>query len=183
MVKIKVYRILIILSVFLIVSGCNNTEREIKTLLEEVEQYKRNNNYSEAVLTYEKIIELSDDKDYQNAYEELKLLEDDIDLVEKTIDELKKILFNPESLQVNEVIIYRSILTGETEWTNVYMDYSAMNKMGGFVRDYADATFVNSELKEDGGFFPKFESNYRSAEERIEEDDNTYYFDVDLLKE
>lgn len=157
------------------------TEKNVEVLLEEAEEYIEQKDYTNAIVKFEGIIELTNDLQYKSKIEELKtkqeIIEKDIGIVKKTIDELRGVLYNPESLQVNEVIIYRS----ESNWASVYMDYSAMNKMGGFARDYAYAAFT-AEILQEGSFFPDFESNYRSAEEDLNTEDETYYFDVNLIK-
>ncbi len=80
------------------------------------------------------------------------------------------------NIQINNVITYRS-----DSWASIYIDYSAMNKMGGYSGDYAYAAFLNEELQEDS-FFPSLESNYRNAEKDLDGNE-TYYFDVELLKQ
>jgi len=121
---------------------------------------------------------------------EEEIRERDIIIVNKTIDELKKVLLNPESLQVNEVIIHRYQYDAEREYNfekdgdtaTVYMDYSGMNKMGGYTRKYAQATFGEGKL---GGALldTNYEFNYKGIKKDISEGDPLlHYFDLDLLE-
>lgn len=185
----------LIVSVLLTSVGCDSEkkkaevlEQQVQELLAKSELQLEDGNINEAIVVYEEVFNLTENPEYQAKIDELKAeqeelqkkqekIDNDIALVNQIIDELKGILFNPNSLQVNEVIIYRH---DEIGWATVYMDYSAMNKMGGYARDYAYGAFTNEALKGDS-FFPSFESNYRSAKKDID-GESAYYFDIELLK-
>lgn len=190
MQKFYLYSLLIFV---IFIAGCNNTEKvdvsskeDIDGLLEEAEQFIEKDDYENAIIKYEEVIQITNDSQYQSKVEELEELkvkqdkdERDIEIVNVTIEQLKNVLKNPDSLKINEIIIYRS--NGDLDWATVYMDYSAMNGFGGYNREYAYAAF-NNQILQEGSFFPEFESNYRSAEEAIKNNEpETYYFDLNLI--
>src|SRR5699024_6437418 len=114
----KIQSTLVIIFLVIFFTSCSNQEKKIETLVSEAETYEEDKNFSEAIANYNQVIEMDEDSKYQSKIDELQATEEEIYLVKQTMKELEKVLFNPESLQVNEVIISRTVFSDDSEWVD-----------------------------------------------------------------
>ena len=176
--------LIIFLSIAVLFIGCSSNETELTSeeqqkvdnLMLKIDAYSKENNYMKMIEVYKEVYIITQSKEHESLIAELeqKVMDNDRVIVRKIISEVESELDSPESLQINNIIIAR----GGTwpEFCAVYMDYSAMNKLGGYSRDYASASFENEEFVE---FKEQSKDAFASLEEGI--GDELYYFDIEEL--
>ncbi len=157
-------------------------EKSIGSLAKEIKNYEINNEYIKAIEVYEELEDLTG-----NNYEEEKEIliakdkgyKNDIKVVNEIKEHFDEVLYNPESLQLHKIFIDKFSM--DTEDYEIYIDYSAMNKMGGYVREYLKWEVKKNALQnftEIGA--EEFKMNIEIDKRFVTE---SYEFDTILIKE
>lgn len=132
------------------VASQSNSEEEksIGALAKEISIYDSNKEYTKAIEVYEELEDLTGDN-YDESKKKLaakdKGYKNDIRVVNEIKEYFDEVLLNPESLQIHTIFIHK--LSMDSEDYEIYVDYSAMNKMGGYVREYLEWEVKNNSLQ------------------------------------
>lgn len=158
-------------------------EKSIGSLVKEINNYVINKEYTKAVEIYEELGDLTSnnyDEDIEKLIAKEKGYKNDIRIVNEIKEHLDEALFNPESLQLHKVFIEKFSMDDEDY--EIYIDYSAMNKMGGYARDYLEWEVKNSALQN----FTQIEPELFKQQLELHKStiiDDSYEFDLSLIKE
>jgi len=161
------------------------TDEERKELETDGKEQIEECEFDEALETFKLLLDSSGDSEYlTKVYENkiniinaaLQIQKNDIENLELVKEEFNEALLKPSSLEINKVIVYRN---KELENRVVYyIDYSAMNRAGGYVRDYAYSVMAFDKVDY---FSASFKSNYENAVDEMKWSDEYYEFNLDKL--
>lgn len=159
-------------------------EKSIGSLVKEINNYVINKEYTKAVEIYEELGDLTSnnyDEDIEELIAKEKGYKNDIRIVNEIKEHLDEALFNPESLQLHKIFIAKFSMDNEDY--EIYIDYSAMNKMGGYARDYLEWEVKNSALQNFTQIEPELFKQQLELHKSSTISDDSYEFDLSLIKE
>lgn len=165
-------------------TNSEKTEKSILSLVKEINNYEANKDYTQAIEVYEELGDLTNnnyEKEKGRLKEKEKAYKNDIRIVNEIKEHFDEALFNPESLQLHKIYINKSSI--EDEDYKIFIDYSAMNKMGGFAREYLDWDVKNNVLQNFTQIDAEQFKQYMDINRKYNSNSDSYEFDKSLIKD